>query len=57
VRWAGEGRHVWSVRVDLIAPDGDGSRVAVAHESLFLNGRIDLGHDTYCYLVDTNTAN
>jgi hypothetical protein len=35
VRWAGEGRHLWSVRVDLIAPDGDGSRVAVAHESLF----------------------
>jgi hypothetical protein len=34
VRWAGEGRHLWSVRVDLIAPDGDGSRVAVAHESL-----------------------
>jgi hypothetical protein len=34
VRWAGEGRRLWSVRVDLIAPDGDGSRVAIAHESL-----------------------
>jgi hypothetical protein len=35
VRWAGDGRNLWSVRVGLIAPDGDGSRVAVAHESLF----------------------
>jgi hypothetical protein len=34
VRWTGEGRHLWSVRVDLIAPDSDGSRVALAHESL-----------------------
>jgi hypothetical protein len=34
MRWVGEGRHLWSVRVDLVAPDDDGGRVGPAFEQL-----------------------
>ena len=32
--WAGSGSELWRVRVDLFAVDGDGERVAAAHEVL-----------------------
>jgi hypothetical protein len=34
VRWAGDGSELWHVRVDLIAPDGEGWRVSAAHAEL-----------------------
>jgi hypothetical protein len=34
MRWVGEGSELWHVRVDLLAPDDDSSRVSDARRSL-----------------------
>src|SRR3954471_7855220 len=34
MRWVGVGSQLWHVRVDLIAPDGDGWRVEPTHRAL-----------------------
>lgn len=34
VRWGGNGSELWRVRVDLFAPDDDGTRVTAVHEAI-----------------------